>query len=216
MPVKVSFEPIGPSLALMIKNTLGPEAQAKAFKDFAIKEIAKADRQNMTALGRVPEKVIYVDGKMTTNLNDVQVPGVVLVEYEIVTDVVEQMLIYLRRNAPVLSGRFRESIWIYADGVRVRDPAQTINAQEVIIVPTTAYARKIERGQGKAPGKLFENAAKYAQKKFRGGGASIRFSFADIAGGNTHLEAWARKRKGRNRQQKVVDRRNPALIIRFK
>jgi hypothetical protein len=216
MAVKVRIEPLGPAIEALIDRTLSPKAQTMAFRKFAEKEIQKADNINRTALGRIPEKVIYVDGRISDTLEGLKVPGSVVVEYEIVSDLVEQIMIYLRRTAPVLTGRFRDTIWIYADGVRVTDPAQTVGASEIIIAPTVAYARKIERGQGKFPGKLFENAAKYAQKKFRGGGVSVKFTFADIIGGGTHLGRWAQKRPGRNRHQQARDRRNPALIIRFR
>jgi hypothetical protein len=216
MAIRTRVEPLGQAIEAVIDRTLSPKAQAMAFRKFAEAEIRKADNVNRTALGRVPEKVIYVDGRISDTLEGLKVPGSVVVEYEVVSDLVEQMMIYLRRTAPVLTGRFRDTIWIYADGVRVMDPAQTVGAEEIIIAPTTAYARKIERGQGQFPGKLFENAAKYAQKKFRGGGVSVKFTFADITGGDTHLGRWARKRTGRNRHQQARDRRNPALIIRFR
>lgn len=216
MPIRVRTEPLGQAIEALIDRTLSPEAAKKQLIDFALKEVAKADRQNQQALGRVPAKAIYVNGKLARSLSEVTVPGTLIVEYEVTSDMVEQMMAYLRREAPFLTGRFRDSIWIYADGVRVATPEQVIGAEEVILVPTVAYARKIERGQGKFQGKLFENAAKYAMKKFRGSGAKFKFSFVDVVGGDTHLGRWARKRTNRNRHQVTRDRRNPALVIRFK
>lgn len=216
MPIRVRVEPLGPAIEAIIDRTLTPKAAKKHLMEFAMKEVAKADRQNQQALGRIPEKAMYVNGKLVSSLAEVTVPGTLIIEYEVTSDIVQQMMTYLRRESPFLTGRFRDSIGIYADGVRVATPEQVIGAEEIILVPTVAYARKIERGQGKFPGKLFENAAKYAMKKFRGSGAKFKFSFADVTGGDTHLGRWARKRTNRNRHQVARDRRNPALVIRFK
>jgi hypothetical protein len=54
----------------------------------------------------------------------------------------------LRQHSPVLTGRYRASHVLFADGVAV-DPEKATDtaANEWVFISTVPYARKIERGQ---------------------------------------------------------------------
>lgn len=234
MSVRTRIDNIERDIGLMLAADLSPEAMAREFAAFARQERDKALQQNTAVMGRAPQYETYVDGKAGVDESAAKVPGTIAYEFELGTEVVQWVWDLLLSRAPKQSGRYRASIWIYADGVKVPGPAATNGAAEIVIVSTTAYSRKIEgrraggaitsKPQGRAPQDgVFEGATLLASRRF-GNVASIKFTFAVPRGGGSHLEEWASGRdamhvragqaKGRRMMDK--DRRNPAIAIRFR
>lgn len=213
---------------------MGPEDRRKEFSKFARQEIELADNHNTKVAGIQLPRREFVDGVEGKPLANVREGGKVVATWEFGEEIVRWVYETLRDRAPALKGVYRDSISIFADEVKVVSPVEARGAQQVVIVATVPYARKLEGTGGdyytdkytssQAPDGVFNVVAAAARKKFRSS-AKIHFTYRGITGGNTMMQAWAsgkmmsgRRRSGRvaaNRQfQKDV--RNPAILIIFK
>ena len=95
-------------------------------------------------------------------------------------------------QAPFLTGQFKRSIVVYADGQQVTDLNDALGAAEVVFTSTVPYARKIERGESEqAPDGVFEAVAAMTARLY-GNQASIRFIYANPVGdAATALAKWS-------------------------
>lgn len=204
-----------------------PQEQSKAFAKFARDEITEADNQNAKAYGRQIPHVEYVDGIEGSSLQNVWPNSTVVAEWQFGEEIVDWVFRALKERSPVLTGRFRNSISIFADDVMVKTPAEARGAEHVVIMSTVPYARKLEGLAGekymssKKPGPIFQAVAAVAKRKF-GNQARIAYTFRGPSGANTMIEAWASGKAGKHRLTKKSKRqydkdvRNPAVLIMFK
>lgn len=227
MAVVTKFRPMDRDV-LFSGAGLSEQEMAGALAAFARDEIQAAERQNETALGRAVSHETAVDGVRGAGLAQVKARSTIVATFDLGSDVVTWVYQEAVRHAPIVSGAFRRSIKIFADGAEVSGPdAVSPNADEIVITSVAPYARKLEGGAGKkhmsaqAPDGVFEAVAAMASKRY-GNQARIRFSYRSPTGGASGLETWARgnaaKRDGGAAQRRQYQRntRQPAIIIRFR
>jgi hypothetical protein len=212
-------------VSLIVAGELSAEAQSRQVAAMARQLRDEAAATNRALTGEEPSWTTFVDGHAGAAEESVKVPGRIDYEFSAGADVVSYVAGLIARTAPKRSGRYARSLAIYADGIEVETPEAAADAEEIIIVSTVAYARKIERGRkGYAPGGVFEGVAAMAMSRY-GNMASIKLTFAAPLGGGTHLEAWASKttqtRKrfagaGGTARRDAWNRRNPAILIRMR
>lgn len=219
MPVKTRFQPIERSTLFQAADGLSGAAASKALAGFARTQIDAAEATNRAAIGRFVPYTTTVDGSTTTDLDRVRPDGTIVAEFDLGSDLLIWIFEQLRAHAPVRSGRFRDSIKIFADGEEVDDPATATLADEVVFVTLVPYGRKIERGESKsAPDGVFEAVASLASARY-GNQARIKFSYREPTGGDSMLEQWAAPRAAaarRPHRQHARDARQPAIIVTFR
>jgi len=225
--VRTRIDALDRDISLIIAEELSPEAQSRQVAAMARQLRDEAVATNRALTGEEPTWTIIVDGRAGAAEETVKVPGRIDYEFDAGADVVAYVVGLIAKTAPKRSGRYAKSVALYADSVEVETPLAAADAEEVIVVSTVAYARKIERGlKGYAPGAIFEGVAAMAMSRY-GNMASIKFTFAAPLGGGTHLEAWASKTKQTRKRFKggagkaeasrnAWNRRNPAIQIRMR
>jgi len=200
-------------------GSLSPDAGAKAVAAFARERIGEAEQQNQAALGYSPEKETFVNGARSTDFDSVKPGQAIVAVFDIGSNVVQYVWDMVHTKSPVLSGEFKKSHRIYADGSEVAGPSSVGDAREIIITSVAPYARKIERGQSKqAPEGVFEAVAALAMTKY-GAIAKVRFTYRAPMGGSTALDKWAAKHSAGSRKQAAQyakDTRQPAIMILMK
>lgn len=209
---------------------LTPQGRSAALAQFATVQIGLADAVNSRSFGKRIPYDTFVDGRPERNLSRVRPDGVIVAEWQFGVEIVEWIYRTLREKAPVLKGEYRDSITIFADGVAVGSPKDTEGADQVFIMATVPYARKLEGVAGEkymssqAPEGVFSVVYSTAKRRF-GNQAKIIYTFRGIAGMTSHIEAWATRRMAKNarkvgrakaRRQYDKDVRNPAILIMFK
>jgi hypothetical protein len=150
MGLSIKVDPIDRDVALIIDQDLSPAAQSRAFAAQANAFLADADAVNRRVLGRIPPSHTFVDGRENADLSSVKPDGIIVREYELIDDVLVFIGEELRAVSPVLSGQYRASHTLYADGVEVREGEQIPAAEEYVFLSAVPYARKIE-GAGRRP-----------------------------------------------------------------
>ncbi|MCW6509812.1 hypothetical protein [Lichenifustis flavocetrariae] len=200
-------------------GVLSPERAAAQVAAHARALVAEAAAANAEALGRPAPHDDFVNGIPAAPYESVRPGGSVLAVFDLAGDCLDFVDAQLKAHGPVLTGAFRASITIYADGVAVGSPANALAAAEVVFLATVPYARKIERGESpKAPHGVFEAVAALAQARY-GNVAKISFGFREPVGGSNALEAWAsghsakEPRRPKRRQQYLKDVRQPAVVV---
>lgn len=195
--------------------------------NFAKEQLVEVQNINRAALGDFPSYRVFVDGVETSALDSVSPNGTIIFDFDLGTGIVAFIHKLLMDASPVLFGQYRRSHTIYADGVEVEEPRDAEDADEVVILSLVPYARKIE-GTGKrppqspkAPNGVYQVAAEMAKRRF-GNLARVTFTYQDVIGGSSALEAWARgnarRRSGeaKQRRQLAKNMRQPAIYIRFR
>ncbi len=225
--VRTRIDALDRDISLIIAEELSPEAQSRQVAAMARQLRDEAVATNRALTGEEPTWTTIVDGRAGATEDTVKVPGRIDYEFDAGADVVSYVVGLIVKTAPKLSGRYAKSVAIYADGVEVETAQAASDAEEIVVVSTVAYARKIESGRkGYAPGGVFEGAAAMAMSRY-GNMASIKLTFASPLGGGTHLEAWASKTKQTRKRFKggagkaeanrnAWNRRNPAIQIRMR
>ena len=214
------IKPISREIDILVSKHLSREAQQDKIAAFAKDVIKKADDHNARVVGaRVPYEV-RVDGRLDAPLNSVRPDGgVILANWDMLNEIVEYVLTLLVRNSPVLTGRYRASHTIFADGDEV-DSAEGRTAREWAIMSSVPYARKIERGQGGSVA-VYDTAAQMANRRY-GNIASIKYTYLDWKGGQSMFTDWLNGRDyrllGKNaaRRQFNKDSRQPTVVISYK
>lgn len=220
MPVAARIESIERDIQVMFAADLSPEAQSKALASFAREGLAEAQAQNRAVLGVVPPHESYVDGTRSEALETVRPNGVIVFEFEMLTDIFAWIGKALVEASPVKSGRYADSHLFLADGVIVPPGAQVPQATEYAFVNSQPYARKIDRGlSDQAPDGVYQVVAAMAQRRF-GNIASVLFGYEALQTGAIH--DWAGSARGASwakRHRRVRDagewlRKQPAIFIR--
>jgi hypothetical protein len=187
----------------MLSETLSPEVQVQRFAEFAQEQIEDAKNHNRGILGRVPSYTVSVDGRVGAPLTSVRPNGYVIAEFELLNDVLHWIREQLESNSPVLTGQYKTSHVLFADGNEVGADDVIPLAEEYIFTTPLPYARKIERGQSsQAPDGVYQGVAVLASQRF-GNIARIKFSYRAIHTGSILTGKAGNK----------ADNRNPAIVI---
>lgn len=183
MALTIRIEPLARDVQVLIGDLEG-EAASEVFAEFAEGEIDDAKEINASVLGRVPPYKVFVDGKEGAPLESVRPDGVIVAEFELVSDVLIWISEQLTKFSPVLSGRYQRSHELFADGKLVSAIDQLIPlADQYVFVNTVPYARKIERGSSsQAPDGVYQGVASLAQRRF-GNIARSSYTFATLPEG---------------------------------
>lgn len=182
MGLSIKVEPITRDVALIIDQDLSPAAQSRAFAAAAQGFLDEADDIDRRILGRLPPSHTFVDGREGAALDTVRPDGVIVREYELIDDVLLFIAEELRAVSPVLTGQYRASHTLYADGVEVSDAEQIPQAQEYVFLSGVPYARKIEGTinhppeSKQAPDGVYEITAAKANARF-GNVARVYFTW---------------------------------------
>lgn len=176
MALKIKIDPIERVTAASIRSDLDLPEQRRAAGEFARQGIAEADQVNRRVLGRVPPRTITVDGRQGAPLESVKPDGgSIIVEYELVGDVLRWIAGALRERSPVVSGKYRDSHTLFADGRETKIGEQIPSGvTEFVFLNTQPYSRKIEIAKTKAgrafvirvPNRIYERTAKDARGRF--------------------------------------------------
>lgn len=227
MPIRTKIESFEHDIDLIVRNDLSPEAQSKAVANFAAAEIAKADDTNRRILGRLPPKTVTVDGKAGAPLNSVNPDGgTIIAEWELIGDVLEWIAQTLYDRSPVVSGLYRKSHLLFADGVLIETGKDIPQASEYVFINSQPYARKIEIGKTESgrdfviqvENRIYERTAKDAKSRF-GNLAKVTFEYQSAQGGA--IGAWANSASarrlaashGRRTHQIEWLTRQPAIVV---
>ena len=182
MAVRTRIDPIDRDIVALISRDLSPEAQSKALAAFAREHFIEAEAQNIRVLGAAPDHDTFVDGRQGAALETVKPDGTILVEFHLLTDVIEFVDAQLILNSPVKSGTFmRSHVW-FADDVEF-DPAHPPVANSYVVLNAQPYARKLERGaSSQAPDGVYQAVAAVAKRRF-GNVAFVGFTYRSFPGG---------------------------------
>lgn len=185
MVVATKLQPLSRDLNIMIEETLSPTARSKAFADYARAELVEAKRINGNALGEVPPYRTWVDGTPEAPLETVDPDnGRILFEFEILLDVLVGVADMLYQKSPVLTGLYRSSHTLFADGIEV-SPSSAPPAREYVFLNPLPYARKIEVGKMNmiVPGSahVYEQVKQLASRRYSNV-AKISFSYRAVSG----------------------------------
>lgn len=218
MAVRTKVEPINRDIDLVLSEELSPQGRSALFAEFAGRQIEEARQTNKRALGRVPPHTVSVDGREGAPLASVKPDGVIIVEFEIVSEALAWINTQLQIHSPVKSGLFAKSHELFADGEHVPNPNNPPPAEEYVFLNVQPYARKIERGlSSQAPDGVYQAVATLAQKF--GNTAKISFSYRSAVG-FAALSKWAggtslgRQIRNPARRADWLTRQ-PAIIVRL-
>jgi hypothetical protein len=151
MAVQTRVEPIDRDVRLIIDETLSPAARSRQFASNAGAFILEGDEINRRVLGRVPPRKTFVDGREGAPLESVRPDGVIVAEWELVSDVLVFIADQLRAISPVRSGRYQASHTLFADGTEVPVGNGIPVANEYVFLSDTEYSIKIEGVPGRPP-----------------------------------------------------------------
>ena len=182
MSIRARIPAINRDIELMIADTLSTKAQSKMLADYARSELDKAQRQNRSVLGRMPDHETFVDGSKDRDLDGVRPDGRITFEFHLVEEALEWIGEQLVLNSPVLTGTYANSHVMFVDGVEAVG-GKAPEGKEYAFINTLPYSRKIERGYSdQAPDGVYEAVAAVASRRF-GNIARIRYTFRAMADG---------------------------------
>lgn len=173
-------------ISLRIERTLSREAQQKVVAKAARGILKDAQEQNARVLGQVPPHEHWVDRQPQAPFETVNPDGGnITIQFQLVNEVVDWIYARLVEASPVLTGDYRNSHRLFADGAEMTEPDPTLQARRWEIVSNLPYARKIERGlSDQAPDGVYEVTAALARQRF-GNVAEIKFTWVGIIEGMT-------------------------------
>ncbi len=235
MSVRTRIEPIAKDVSIIVNEMLSPAAQSKAVAGFARGAIAETDDANRRILGRLPPKIITVDGRPGADLESVHPNGRIIAEWDIGNDVLAWIGQTLLDRSPRRSGAYRKGHALFADGVEIALGEQIPNATEFVFANLLPYARRLEVGKTKSgrdfliqvPNRIYERTYKDAKARF-GNIAKITFTHEEQIGAyrlkhDQRSRRWNAKRGGRRydkkqRQDRVAGSAvtTPAIRVSFK
>jgi hypothetical protein len=224
MGTKTRIDSIATDISLIVDQSLSPAAQQMAVANYATDQIKQADTKNQRVLGRVPPKTITVDGRRGASLEQVRaVGGSIIVEWELMTDVLVWIGNTLRDRSPVVSGAYRDSHTLYADGVEIEVGAEIPGGvSELVFLSPLPYARKLEIGKTESgrdfvvqvPNRIYERTAEDANSRF-GNIAKISMTYRAPFGGYLlkYVSAGAGRRAAAAHEREL---RVPAIVVSLK
>jgi hypothetical protein len=195
MAITVKVDPIDRDIRLMIDQTLSPKAQSAFLAEFARNSERHVEENNARVLGRDLEPRVFVDGHEGADESEVRPNGVIVYEFQLITNVLLFIGQWLEKHSPHGdSGDYEKSHTLYADGVEVEISDHIpLDANEYVFLNLTPYARKIEgvrfNGGGRkagessqAPDGVYELGAAAARKEF-GNVATISYEYRSPTSG---------------------------------
>lgn len=210
MPVTTKVEPIDRDIELILREELSPQARSATMAQFARESLSEAQSTNRRILGRVPPHRTFVDGSEGGSIDRVRPDGVIVFEFELVTDLLRFIADELRAISPVRSGRYRASHTLFADGAEVPIGATIPIADEYVFLSDVIYARKIEGMPGRPPQSKQAPRGVYQITTRK---PEIRQKFGNI--GRVRFE-WRKPYRGRLLTGKAgnkSDGRVPAIVV---
>lgn len=151
MAVSARIESFDKDISVIISEDLSPAAASRVFAELAQEQISETDEVNRRVLGRIPPRKTYVDGRESADLKSVRPDGVIVAEWELVSDALFFIAEELKKISPVRSGRYQASHTLFADGVEIDVGAEIPQASEYVFLSAVIYARKIEGFPGRKP-----------------------------------------------------------------
>lgn len=168
------------SIDVIIARHLSPEARAAKLAAFAKEKLAEAQAGHRTARGTVPPHETVVDRRRGALVESVKPDGEIVFEFELIRTVLVTIADMLAQASPVLTGEYRRSHILFADGKETTPGAAPAAAEEFAFVNVAPYARRIEAGISKAaPEGVMQAVADTAAKRF-GNIARVRFTFRSV------------------------------------
>ena len=201
-------------------NTLTVNTQAltaDAATDLLVRT-ATAARDRV--LGGVPRPSGYrqiVDGAEGAPLTDVRPDGVIVFAWQYLGEVVQDTYGALVNRSPRDTGAYIGGILVIADGQETTAENLPTDAQEVLIVASVPYARRLEVGKRKSGGSFVVQVASHiveetaiVARQLYGDLAAITFTYVDLSNAYAlRTAASHRRRHGRL----VTDVQYPAIRI---
>ena len=224
-------------IALAKQATTSPEAFAKLHA-----EVAREARAELEARQGIYPTMTVVDGRQGATEEQVKPFGVIEYRFNPAGDVIDATYAALLERAPVKTGRYRDNIWMFVNGVR-RDATtegklvQIAEGDEVVFIDAVPYARKIEGGlaskvkssrrpglSAQAPNGVFEITAREMARRYGNYPVDIVFEYRALLDGAAATAAPAkaalRGPRGRFRANggtQAANRSNnrwPAVVIK--
>lgn len=220
MAVFTKIDPIDRDIQVMLADDLSPQARSKALAEFADTQIDGAAEAARQAIGTTPRYTVTVDGRQGAPLESVKPDGVIVAEFELLTDVLSWIGEQLVLHSPVSSGRYQDSHVLMADGVAIEPGLKIPPAEEYVFVNVQPYARKIERGMSsQAPDGVYQAVATLAARRFNNV-AKISFNYRTPLFGA--IDKWAatpsaQAHAARHRRRSNVGewlRNQPAVVVK--
>jgi hypothetical protein len=164
-----------------VNENLSPRARQLLMAEKAREVLSKAKADNKQAVGREVPYDQFVDGREGAPLESINPKGgVIAFRFHLIGDVLKYIGEQLEMHSPVLTGRYKRSHILLADGVEVDPDAEFPPAETYAFVNTTPYARKIERGLSKqAADGVYEVVADLARRRY-GNMATIKFTYRSV------------------------------------
>jgi len=176
---------------------------------------ARKEKDNLIAAGRASKRFTrYVDGVRDAPEEAVRAKrGVIRYEFDSVPEVVKFVLDALFELSPVLSGEYRAAHHLYLDGLPVPNLQNYRPGDEVVILNTVPYSRKIEVGamRMRVPAGVYEAARQRALKRF-GEFVSVERKFLTRPGGYI-MKRGASKRMDARGRSTGNEMTYPSLVI---
>ncbi len=214
MKVRIETSAITRKITL---DDIVPEAERRALRaQMAREAVAEAAARNRRVFGVEPPRREFVDGREGAAFESVKPAGRIDVEWAFADESIRwitEALIQASPIGPGKNGHYKDSFVVLLDGMAIETSAP-LPAQfdEVAILNTQPYARKIERGLSQqAPDGVFQAVAAVASRRF-GNIVKIRFSYRAPLFGGIHEWAVGRARSGRPKEV-ARQGRTPAIII---
>lgn len=193
-------------ISSLVYSSLSPESQREAIADLARQALKDAEQVNRRVLGHAPEHKTFVDGRKEAPLESVKPDGLIVFEFNLITDLLAWIAEQLETHSPIRTGAFAKSHKLFADGVEA-DPANPPPAEEYVFMSLLPYAESLEHGHSKQdPNGIYEVVATLAQRRF-GNQAVVRFMYRTPFG--MTLSGLA----GSARRQPHKDAHQPAITV---
>jgi hypothetical protein len=212
------FQAFERRLTLASRSLVDPKYLPQALARFA-----RQTRDDLIARGEAsPRYATIVNGIEGRSEDQVRLPGPIVYRFEYLQEVVLVGLRLLRAGAPVLSGRYRDSFFVMANGSPVDETADLPLGAEVVLTNDQPYSRKIQVGaqQTSVPSHLFDRVQKALRRTF-GDLVRVELRFIPLQGGyvlrRRGLRRLADGRKSRRPDVRAGDDLTyPALVINVK
>ncbi len=189
MTISTKIQPIDRDL--IIRLTGAPQERSAMFARFAREKLVQAEEQDRSVLGRVPPHKTFVDGKEGASEDSVRPDGgVIIYEFELISEALIWIGEQLVANSPVGSGRdphpgqYKSSHTLFADGREIPLGQEAPVADEYVFLNALPYAAKIERGLSpQFPDGVYQSVAALASSRYDNS-ARITFAYRAPLGGN--------------------------------
>jgi hypothetical protein len=187
-------------LELAKKNIVG-EARRRALAELAREAKAEAEQINRAALGRDVESKTFVDGREGAPLESVKPYGTIVHLFAVHVAAVDFAYETILSLSPIYTGRYKDSHILMVNGVETAGPVTPGVDDEIALVNTQPYARRLEHGWSKrqAPDGIYEVAFPIVRRRF-GGIVRVDFTYMDLVGHHGRAPALIFRPKGSRRR----------------